>query len=127
MMICKLFYSPNQIRTTPLKKFRFDLTNDLMMYRLAVLSSYPGNPPACLSITAMESIECSLQFLGSFKSSSTQNCFCPGSFFETVPSPARAHSAQLPIPIWAAVAEIFPIWGAELWGRGALTRKDRVA
>ena len=31
----------------------------------------------------------------------------PGRFFVPVPSPARAHSAQWLIPIWAAVAEYF--------------------
>ena len=102
----------------------------LMMYRVAELSSYQGNPPTFTSITAIESIECSLRFLGSIKSSTDQqhsNCFGPGSFFEPVPSPARAYSAQWLISILAAVAELFPIWGAELWGWGALTRKDRVA
>ena len=105
MMICKLFQSPNQIAQHR-REFRFDLTNGLIMYRHAELSSYPENPPTCTSITAIKSIECSLQFLGRFKSS-TQNCLGPCSFFVPVPSPARAHSAQWLIPIWAAVAEYF--------------------
>ena len=65
------------------------------MYRLAELSSYPGNPPTCTSITAIDSIERSLRFLGRFKSNSTQNCFCPGRFFVPFPSPAR--SPQRPV------------------------------
>ena len=78
------------------------------MHRLAELLSFPGNPPTCTSIIAIESIECSLRFLGHFKSSITQNCFGPGSFFVPVPSPAMiAHSAQWLIRIWAAVAEYF--------------------
>ena len=89
------------------REFRFDSTNHLMMYRLAELPSFPGNPPTCTSITAIESIQRSLRFLGRFKSSSTQNCFGPGSFFVPVPSPARAYSAQWLISIWAAVAEYF--------------------
>ena len=35
-------------------EFRFDLSNDLMMYRLAEIASYPGNPPTCTPIIAIE-------------------------------------------------------------------------
>ena len=104
------------------REFSFDLTNDLMMYILAKLSSYPVNPPTCTSITAIKSIECSLRFLGRFKYSSTQNCFGPGSFFVSVPSPARAHNAQWLIPIWAAVAEYLQ-FGVPYSGAGELLAK----
>ena len=91
---CFVNFSTVQIRYAQHRQeIRFYLTNDLMMYRLAELSSDQGNLPTCTSITAIESIEASLLFLGSYKSSSTQNCLGPGCFFKPVPSSARAHTA----------------------------------
>ena len=79
IVICKLFYNSNQICTTLEHSlgFCFDLTNDLIMYRLAELASYLENPPTCTSIIAIEPIECSRRFLGPFKCSSTQKLLGP--------------------------------------------------
>ena len=88
VMICKLFYSTNQIRTT--------------MSRI-LLASYPGSPSTCTPITTIESIKCSLRFSesGRFKSSSIpkQIALVPAIFLP-VSSPARGPEPAAPAGIF---------------------------